>query len=65
MSTDPFVLRDLGTEVRVIGLLNLTVDENVTGPSNCESSCLDLPPSTRILSLTITSSNTTLSVFGS
>ena len=38
---------------------------NVTGPSNCERTVSDLPPSTMILSLTTISSNTTLSLDGS
>ena len=45
--------------------LNLTLPLNVTGPSNWDRICRELPPSTSILSLTITSSNTTLNLFGS
>ena len=37
----------------------------VTGPSNCERTCWELPPSTIILSFTITSSKTTDSLEGS
>ena len=45
--------------------LTLTSLLNVTGPSNCDRIVPEFPPSTRILSLTITSSNTTLSLVGS
>ena len=37
----------------------------MTGPSNCERTVPEFPPSTRSLSLTITSSNTTLNLEGS
>ena len=47
------------------GFANLTFSLNVTGPSNCDNICFDVPPSTRILSLTITSSATKLNLFGS
>ena len=38
---------------------------NVTGPSNCERTCPEVPPSTKSLSLIVTSSKTTLSFVGS
>ena len=44
---------------------SLTSLLNVTGPSNCDKICLDVPPSTNNLSLTITSSATILNLFGS
>ena len=46
-------------------LLIMTFSLKVTGPSNCDKIWLETPPSTRILSLTITSSNTTDSLVGS
>ena len=46
-------------------LVFLTSPLNVTGPSNCERIRPELPPSTTILSLTVTSSNTTLNLEGS
>ena len=45
--------------------LILTSFENVTGPSNCERTSPDAPPSTTNLSFIVTSSNTTLNREGS
>ena len=44
---------------------NLTFSLNVTGPSNWDNICFDVPPSTSSLSLIITSSATRLKRFGS
>jgi len=46
--------------LNVTSSLNLTVLLNTTGPSNWDKICLEVPPSTIILSLQITSSNITL-----
>ena len=48
----------------VWSLLTIIFWLKVTGPSNWDRICFDLPPSTRILSLTTTSSNATLNLEG-
>ena len=50
---------------KVVSPLYLTLLLNVTGPSNSDKTVPEFPPSTKSLSLTITSSNTTLNLDGS
>ena len=53
------------TSSLLLGLANLIFSLNVTGPSNWDNICFDVPPSTSSLSFTITSSATILNLFGS
>ena len=59
------VLLILTTPLTVVLSLTLTSLSKLTGPSNSDKIVLDFPPSTSILSLTITSSKTTLNLAGS
>ena len=50
----------------IFTLLNIfNFSLKLTGPSNCDNDVFDLPPSTNILSLTVTSSKITLNLDGS
>ena len=55
----------LTVSLKVAFFLTLNCLVIVTGPSNCESTNPEVPPSTNILSLTVISSNATLNLDGS
>ena len=59
------LLFNFNVPLSVVAPLTLISLLKLTGPSNLDKTLLDLPPSTIILSLTVTSSNTTDNLEGS